>query len=288
MQGSGARAAIVGGLLLLATPVAAAPQGPEVPQGAVYVALGSSYAAGPGVTDMAADSLPHCNQSADNYARQLARMRKLRLVDRSCGGATTVDVLSGGQFGLPPQLDGLSPDTRLVTVTIGGNDIRYMADLGVASCRQVTEGAAGGACPATPASFDLERSFTEVAANLRAIVAEVRRRSPQARLVLVDYITVLPSGLPCPGLALSPGDARALRARAERLAEITAEVATETGTALIKASELSRDHDACAAVPWVQGYVSRPSPTAWGPVPFHPLLPAMTAIAASLDQKLGD
>ena len=275
-------------LALPAWPAPAAAKTTPIPEGATYVAMGSSYAAGPGVTERAAGSPQPCSQSRDNYARQLAKLRRLNLVDRSCGGATTVDVLRGGQFGLPPQLDGLTADTRLVTVTIGGNDVRYMADLGVSACRTAPASASRPACPTTPAAFDLERAFAVTADNMRAIVAEVRRRSPQARLVFVDYITVLPSGAPCPKIALTQVDEDALRSRAERLARLTAQVAAETGVDLIKASELSRGHDACAADPWVQGYALKASPTDWGPVAFHPLLPAMSAIAAGLDQRLRD
>ena len=281
-----ALAAMMGALALSLAAGTALAKGPPIPAGATYVAMGSSYASGPGVSERAEGSPPQCSQSKDNYARQLARARGLKLIDRSCGGATTVDVLSGGQFGLPPQLDGLTADTRLITVTIGGNDVRYMADLGAAACRRVFANPAGRGCPQAPASFDLEQAFATTAANMRAIAVEARKRSPQARLVFVDYVTVLPAGPPCPGVGLAPADAESLRARAERLARLTAEVAHETGADLVKASELSRNHDACAGTPWVQGYVLRRSPADWGPVAFHPLLPAMTAIAADLDQAL--
>src|SRR3982751_238342 len=108
------------GLLALAGTAAAAPR---IPQGATYVALGSSFAAGPGIAAQAADSPGRCGQSAENYARQVARALKLKLVDRSCGGATTADILGTGPLGLPPQIDGLTADTALVTVTVGGNDV---------------------------------------------------------------------------------------------------------------------------------------------------------------------
>jgi lysophospholipase L1-like esterase len=273
-------------LLLAGGPAAAQP----VPAGSTYVALGSSFAAGPGVTREAADGVARCSQSQDNYARQLARMRKLKLVDRSCGGATTVHVLKGGQFGLPAQVEALTPETRLVTVTIGGNDVRYMADLGLEGCRnhpeRVPEALRARLC-AAPAAFDLEAAFTRLATNLRAVAAEVRRRSPRARLVFVDYVSVLPAGAPCPAVPLTRVQAEAMRARAARLAALTATVARESGAGLVKASELSRDHALCTDAPWVQGFVFRRAPGDWGPAGFHPTLPAMTAIAHALDAQLG-
>ncbi len=274
--------------LLPAVPALAAP----IPEGATYVALGSSYAAGPGITALAPDSPGRCGQSTDNYPRQLAAKLKLHLVDRSCGGATTVDILTTGPLGLAPQLDGLSADTRLVTVTIGGNDVRYMADFAVAVCRlraqALPEAARARAC-AAPADFDLNRAFGAADAGLRAIAAEVRKRAPQARLVFVDYVTVLPPKGACATLAISVADADALRARASRLADLTARVAHETHADLLKASALTQAHDACAPEPWVEGFVPPGGPPTERPrASFHPKLPAMTAIATSLARLLQD
>ncbi len=261
---------------------------PQVPPGATYVALGSSYAAGPGIATPAPDSPGRCAQSAENYPRQLARALKLKLIDRSCGGATTADILGTGPLGNAPQIDGLTADTRLVTVTIGGNDLRYMADLAVAVCRahpELIAEAARARC-ATPAGFDLEKSFGMVEANLKAIAAETRRRSPQARLVFVDYVTVLAPGATCGVTKLGQADTDAIRARADRLARLIAQAAKAAGADLVAASALSAKHDACAADPWIEGYVVRPG-GGWGPVSFHPRLPAMTAIAKALEAKLG-
>ncbi len=271
-----------------AAPISAAHAAPAaVPEGSTYVALGSSFAAGPGIGTIAADTPARCNQSADNYPRQVARARKLKLIDRSCSGATTVDVLRGGQFGLPAQLDALTPDTRLVTVTIGGNDVRYSVDLAIRSgClrAQAAQPAAPPPCPAPPAGFDLDQAFATTEANMEAIAAEVRRRSPQARLVFVDYVEILPAGAPCPALSITAADAAELKARSDRLVRVTAAVAAKAGAELVKASDLTRGHDACAAQPWAMGYAPR---SEWGPVGFHPQAPAANAIAQALSRLVG-
>jgi hypothetical protein len=251
--------------------------------------MGSSFAAGPGVTRRAEGSPPQCTQSRDNYPRQVARALRLRLIDRSCGGATTRHVLVGGQFGLPAQMDGLTPNTRLVTVTIGGNDIRYLADILATSCRhrpEVVSAAVRSLVCSTPADFQLETAFADLAVNMRAIAAEVYRRSPAARLVFVDYVTVLPSAGTCAALPMSSAEAQALSDRAARLDALTAEVAAETHSGLIRASALTRSHDLCSSAPWVQGFVSRASPSDWGAAGFHPTLPAMTAVAEAIIASL--
>lgn len=276
-------------LLLASSSAALAAPAQKLPAGSAYVSLGSSFAAGPGITTLATDSPARCGQSADNYPRQLAKALKLKLIDRSCGGATTVDVLQRGPLDQPPQLDGLTPETRLVTVTIGGNDIRYMAGLAAAVCRShpeaLAEAGRGRSCAAA-ADFELDTAFSATADSLKAIAAEVARRSPRARLMFVDYVTVLPPGPPCAALMVSSADADELRARADRLARLTESVAKGAGADLIKASEITRGHDACAADPWTAGFVQARGSSAWGPVSFHPRLPAMSAIAIALEKKL--
>lgn len=276
--------------LAIAAAAAGAAAAKPPPEGSTYVALGSSFAAGPGVGQQAPDSPGRCGQSAENYARQAAGALKLELVDRSCGGATTADILGGGPLGLPAQIEGVPADARLVTVTIGGNDVRYMADLSVGVCHKspelFPEAARARSC-ARPAGFDLEKAFAMVEANMRAVAAEIHRRAPQARLVFVDYIKVLPAGAPCAGVNLPQADADELRARAERLERVTARVAQEAHADLVKASALSQGHDACAADPWAWGYVARREAGAWGPVSFHPRPPAMAAIAGALEKTLG-
>lgn len=269
-----------GFVLLLSSGTQAAP----IAAGSTYVALGSSYAAGPGITTLAADSPARCGQSADNYPRQLAAKLKLKLVDRSCGGATTADILGVGPLGQPPQIEGVGPDAKLVTVTIGGNDVRYMAGFGVAVCRAHPDPAKP--C-ADPPGFDLDQAFGATEASLKAIAAQVRRRAPKARLVFVDYVTVLPAKGTCATVAISSADADELRARADRLAKLTAQVASETHADILKASALTAGHDACSAEPWVEGFVQgQTTPAGRARASFHPTLPAMTAIAAALAERL--
>jgi lysophospholipase L1-like esterase len=256
---------------LLAWPAGAAPAD-DVPPGDAYVAMGSSFAAGPGVTRLDEGAPARCGRSADNYAHQLARKRKLRLVDVSCSGATTAHIL--GPWGeLAPQLDALTPQTRLVTVTIGGNDVNYIGGLYAAS-------RPGGQAPAAPT----EQAWAKVEASLEQIAHEVRRRAPDARLVFVEYVTVLPERGLCAQTPLSEGAAAVARETARRLAQVTAAVASGAGAEDLRVSELSRGHDACASEPWVTGFIRPPGAEHFAA--YHPNLAGMTAVAEALDREL--
>lgn len=250
-----------------------------IPVGASYVAMGSSFAAGPGIAPSAGSKPVMCARSANNYAQQLAKRRGLRLADVSCSGATTRGVLDGWA-GIAPQINALTPETRLVTITIGGNDVGYIGGLMAASCARANAASSVRCPPALPAT---EEKWAALEAALRRVAAEVRQRSPQARLVWVDYPVVLPERGTCPATPLTAEQADAARVMAKRLAALTARVAKETGGSILAASRLTAGHDACAPDPWMNGY---PIPGKTVGAPYHPTLPGMTAIADALDRML--
>jgi lysophospholipase L1-like esterase len=246
-----------------------------------YVAMGSSYAAGPGILPIVPASPLRCARSNENYAHILAREQGLSLIDVTCSGATTVDVIKGGQFGLPPQLDAVTPATELVTVTIGGNDVFYMANLIGLSCQRLS--AVGGNCPVR-ADSEVEMRFAGLADSLREVVAGARRRSPQVRVVFVNYFTVLPEHGTCERAGLTGAQADHMRAVAARLAAITRQVAKESGAGLLDVAALSRGHDTCSPDPWVLG--ARREPGNLIP-PFHPTRAAMRAVGDALNAYPG-
>lgn len=258
--------------LILVVPADFAQQ-PAPPPGARYVAMGSSFAAGPGVTVQADAPPTRCSRSRDNYAHQLARRRGLALTDVGCSGAVTAHLL-GPWNELAPQLDAVTPETRLVTVTIGGNDVGLTRSLGqMAACT-----ASGAPCvtPSAPPEADWEALRTHMA----DIAAEVRRRAPAATLVFVDYTSVLPPGGTCPALGLTAVQADYARAINARVVEITARAAEAAGSRYLAASVLTADHNACAEQPWANG-----APPVDGAA-FHPRLEAHRAIAQALNRLI--
>jgi len=106
----------------------------SIPAGSQYVAMGSSFGAGPGLTPRAPESPRRAGRSASNYAHLVARALGLDLRDVTYSGATTGDILRTSARGQPAQLDAVTPATRLVTLTGGGNDVvGYLPRLMLAS-----------------------------------------------------------------------------------------------------------------------------------------------------------
>ena len=90
---------------------------PSAPAAERYVALGDSFSSGTGTGTYDLDG--NCQRSRYAYPALVAERRSnLKLVFAACAGATTDDVLL-------TQASQLNRATRLVTITIGGNDVRF-------------------------------------------------------------------------------------------------------------------------------------------------------------------
>lgn len=262
----------------------------ELPAGSTYVAMGSSFAAGPGVGERVPGSPPGCARSRDNYAHLLARKRDLHLVDVSCSGATTANILDKPQAGQPPEIDGVTANTRLVTITIGGNDLGYLGNLWSQSCLNRPDMLPPAShpenCKVMPTD-QVRAAARALPQQFHRIITGIRARAPSAEIVLVDYTTILPASGDCPArLPLSPAQIEAGRRVAAELADITAAAARADHVKLVSAAAVTMSHDVCAADPWVSGFQFPSSPHAFGPAPYHPRDKAMAAIAEAINRAL--
>jgi lysophospholipase L1-like esterase len=246
-----------------------------------YVALGSSMAAGPGIRPAAPGAPFGSGRSARNYAHLVAEKLDLNLLDVTFSGATTAHVLAERQRGARPQIEALDGSEELVTITIGGNDVGYVPLLMAAMLPRVAR-----RLPGIGALFDRdarEQALDGVGDSLRAVGREVRRRAPGARVVFVDYLTLLPpAGVPAP--PLSTADADLGRHVCARLEEATASAAQATGCELVRAGQASRDHHGWSADPWAVG-AGWPLP--WRPTPFHPNAAGMRAVGDLIIEPSG-
>jgi len=249
-----------------------------------YVALGSSMAAGPGISPRAPGSPRAAMQSARNYPHLLAADLGLNLVDVSYSGATTAHVLTDDQNGAVPQISALDGSETLVTITIGGNDIAYVPGLFVATL----PGALRLLPVVGPRLRDVldpaarEAALLDVASALRAVGRTVRQRSPVARVVFVDYLTLLPPAGQR-AFPLKQRHADLARHLAERLEVLTSEAAKATGCEVVSAAAASRDHHAWSDDAWTVGAtIPRPG----HPLAYHPNAAGMRAVADLLKAHL--
>jgi lysophospholipase L1-like esterase len=257
-------------------------QGRQTPKGRPdYVALGSSFAAGAGLGKLVPGSPLLCARSVNGYPQQLARMRGLSIVDMSCGGAVTHHVLRGGQFFQGPQIRTITGETRLVTLTAGGNDVGYIGDLGLLSLRPartplgwLVRSTWKGPKPVD--GRDWGKLHNELLATLNAIHAQ----APHARIVVATYPAILPPSGTCARLRLTAGEADLMRQVGDRLVAVTRAAAAEGGATVVDMHVLGADHSACAAVPWTRGAANG------GVAPFHPTREGARATAEAVAKAL--
>jgi lysophospholipase L1-like esterase len=245
-------------------------QGQQTPRtDGAYVALGSSFAAGIGLGPRAPDSPVHCFRGMGGYPSLVAQRTGLDVVDMTCSGSTTGHILNGGQLLLGSQLAAIGPDARLVTITSGGNDVGYIGDL-MAASGSMAGWYHGAVKPAA------DRPYGAVEANLKAIIARVRARAPQAQVILVSYPAIIPANGNCTATGVNDRQAQISRSVAARLAAITRTAAAASGVTLVDMDRLSAGHDVCSATPWVIGAIAVDG------TPFHPNAAGSAATAASI------
>lgn len=253
-------AASAAAITLSAAPAAAAPA-----PGA-YVALGDSFSAGSGIAPQTPSGI--CGRSAVNYPTLVARELGIDTVrDVTCGAAESEN-LAGPQTGLgggvaAPQFDALGPDTTLVTLGIGGNDIQLVQL--AAGCISVLP------APLTPSCSDRPDTYSDridaFAATYDTILDEIARRAPAAQVVMVGYPTGIRPGGCLDSQPVRPADATYLQARIDQLNSVMSRAAAAHDATFVDLAPTTRDHDVCAADSWMVGAVPT-SPDAV--VPLHP------------------
>jgi len=239
-----------------------------------YTSLGDSYTAGPLIPNLTG-SPAGCARSTSNFPSLVAAaIHAASFTDDSCQGADTTNMTKPESVPLgtnPPQDNGLSSSTTLVTLQIGGNDINFInivikcAELSVtnpfgAPCKQhYTKGGTDRLKEAVNATAP------KVAADLQGIHAD----APNARVLVVGYPAILPnSGDGCwPVVPFAYGDVPYLRGVELELNAMLAGVAAANNATFVDTYTASIGHDTCQApgVKWVEGLVPT-SPAA----PFHP------------------
>lgn len=251
---------------------------------AYYVALGSSFADGLGLGPRAPGSPIISQRSLNGYPQQLARMLEVpSFTDMTSSGATIRHVLKGGQIYLGPQVDALGPDTRLVTLTAGGNDVSYVGDLMLLS-QHNSKGLMGfflNAFWKGPKPIGA-RDFAALGVCMGETLNEIHRRASKAVIVVATYPTILPSKNSCTRLGLTDLQVADMLPVAQRLAETTRLAAHAAGAMLVDMAELSVEHAVCGNEPWVNGS----SPEAGAGAAFHPTLAGAQATAQAIYRQI--
>lgn len=256
------------------------------------VSLGSSFASGPGIEPLV-DKV--AGRSARNYPSLLAAGLGAGLTDRTASGATLANIVDVSQRvglrKLRPQLEDVPRDADLVTVTAGGNDLGYsISMIRIALANRLQSSVLGrpiaGLLRPNSLPAVTQHQRTALADGLTRVIESVREQMPAARIVLVDYLTVLSShSFDATHAPFTPAELTALNEVAITLSEVFEETSQKMGVGFIDSRAISTDHAVGSPEPWVvgmpaniRGILSRP--------PFHPNETGMEAIAAQIQAFL--
>ncbi len=252
-----------------------------------YVAMGDSYSAGPGLPVQVDSS---CRRSSNNYPSLLAeRLAVASFTDVTCSGARTLDITADqvrpDGVPVPPQIEALSRETDLVTVSIGGNDESVFNSI-VTTCPQVAkEDPTGSPCRDALAGSDadaLQRQTDRLASRVAAIVRTIRQRAPQAQVVVVGYPSIFPSAGSCDQLPFAAGDVVWAAQVVDAVVEGLRAAADNAGVRFVDLRASSAEHHVCSARPWITGV----DPARSGAAPWHPVPRGMEDIAETVRRQL--
>jgi hypothetical protein len=253
---------------------------------ASWVNLGDSYSAGPLIPNQI--SPLGCLKSDHNFSHVSAAQLGYALTDMSCSGATTDDMTQSQNVTPgpnPPQFDGLTAGTNVVTLQIGGNDIGF-TDI-IEHCATVNP--FGHPCQDTyvhGTDDQISDRINAAAPKVAAVLSGIHARSPGARVFVVDYAAILPeTGFGCwPTVPLAFADVPYLRAKEKQLNAMLASQAGAGGATFVDDYAASIGHDACksSSVRWVE-----PLAPANPAAPFHPNARGEAGVAGVVTGAVG-
>ncbi|WP_211308000.1 GDSL-type esterase/lipase family protein [Geodermatophilus normandii] len=167
----------------------------------------------------------------------------------AASGVLPPDLTAAQHPGVPPQLEALSADTQLVTMTIGGNDsgvfVTSILRCGAAGVSTLGQ---GSPCRDTyGTSFEDTVRTTTYPALVEALSA-VRQAAPRARVAILGYPAILPPTGGCfDRMPIAEGDVPYPYGLQATLNDAVRRAAAATGVTFVDLSAASAGHDACPA-----------------------------------------
>jgi lysophospholipase L1-like esterase len=259
------------GAAALATALTVATGAPAnaAPEPVHYVALGDSYSAGSGVWPPDPQASPLCLRITRNYPHVLAAATGANLTDVTCGAAETTHFYTSQYPGVPAQLDAVTTDADLVTLTIGGNDNGvFIGAIVACGTAGATTLGYGSPCKNIYGSYFDNQVDAKTYPAVKKALQDIHAKAPDARVAILGYPSILPATKGCfTKMPIAQGDVPYLNNLQGHLNSVVKRAASETGTTFVDLAAASVGRDACAPIGtrWIE-------PVLFGTntVPVHP------------------
>lgn len=182
-----------------------------------------------------------------------------------------------------PQIESVPADADLVTITIGGNDLRYtLSTFKVVFGARVESYSRFLGSRLRRITLPTEAEYEKTTEALIKVVEAIRATAPKAQVMLVDYTRMFgDDSKPDASLPITQAEIDQLRAMGDKLEQVTADAAKRSGATLIEASKVTAKHALGSTDPWVNGAQGNDDGMA-----FHPRAAAHQAIADEIYRVL--
>ncbi|AZS88175.1 SGNH/GDSL hydrolase family protein [Streptomyces griseoviridis] len=231
-------AVLVSSLLLAAGTAltgATAAQASQTAAAGGYVALGDSYSSGVGSGSYISSS-GDCKRSTKAYPYLWAAAHSPSTFDfTACSGARTSDVLSG-------QLTPLGSATKLVSISIGGNDAGF-SDV-MTTCVLQSD----SACLSRIATAKTYVANT-LPGRLDSVYSAISAKAPSAHVVVLGYPRFYQLATTCVGL--SDTKRKAINEASDQLNTATAKAAANHGFSFGDVRTTFTGHELCSGSAWL-------------------------------------
>ena len=204
-----------------------------------YVALGDSYSSGTGTRTYTNAA---CQRSNSAYPALLAAARpNTALTFVACSGAKTADVLAN-------QISSVTAATKLVSISIGGNDAGF-ADVLTECALPAWASDCAGAVATAQAYIR-----NTLPAKLDAVYAQIRSRAPSAKVAVLGYPRIF-NGEDCNAATFfSPADETALNGTADLMRTTIRARAQSFGFSFGDVVPGFVGHAVCDSPAWLNGF----------------------------------
>jgi hypothetical protein len=228
----------------------------------IYAGLGDSYSSGEGVPPFypgTADEKTgdECHRSVYAYSQLLARASGARSYFWACSGAQTKDVLTEVYQTEPPQIKepGVSKNTSLLTISIGGNDAQFgpIALRCISDWVRLKEDCHGDGEWVRDVQYDIEKLGDRLVYTYQKIKKAV---GPQTSIIVMGYPLIFSTNkeqLSCASFYLPADVIEWFNQLTEQLDEIIQKSAAIAGVNYVNPIPTFEQHGVCTKNPWMIG-----------------------------------
>jgi lysophospholipase L1-like esterase len=237
------------------------------------VSLGDSYSSGEGAPpfDKATDTkgVDECHRSQNAWGPKFAQWDAAKLAEplslqfEACSGAVTPDLYGPNKdWGTlePGQMLALTPDTDVVTLSIGGNDSGFVPVFSYCVAVDNCENQAVFGTDDGLGGDRLDRTYNAMFGTLVSVYGTIKARAPHATVYVMGYPDILPDTNPgtCPDvLGLDWAEIQWLHQKTAHLDAVIQAAARRAGVVYVDGSDLFKGHKLCSATPWASGLTAQ-------------------------------